>query len=274
MTTSTPGSVTGARGSTRITGGLTTAVAFLALNISSLELLKELGTVMGLGIICTLLSVFWVLPALIVIKKEKDVKIQKIRGEYKWVGKIATGVKKARVIVIILLVVSTGFMAYKATEIEFDLNLMNLEPEGLESIEMINYLVEKYDMSSDSFSIEVDNLEDVYRLHDAYSKVDGVNEVTSIASFIPREEEQQIKLDHIEALKSTIPKDIPLRELDSQALLGITMYNQESLKTYKELFMNLLDKNSKLIELEDSFEELEKNLFRDLEIEPIRNYNQ
>ncbi len=243
-----------------LTGGLTTAAAFLALNISSLELLKELGTVMGFGIICTLLSVFWVLPAIIVLKKENESKMLKISGDYKWIGNLAVVIKKSQVIVLIILVISTVFMSYKAKDIEFDLNLMNLEPENLESIELMTYMVEKYDMSADAFSVELDSLEEVYRLHEEFSKIDNVKEVTSIASFIPKEDIQEKKLENIKQIKEMLSEKAPLKELEIETLLLITDYNQESLEKYTKVYKKLYGETEDLDILKKSLEELTKDL--------------
>lgn len=213
-----------------ITGAMTTAVAFLALNMSQLELLSELGTVMGLGIICTLVSVFWVLPALLVLKKEKEEKILKIKGHYKWIGNVSTFSRRFKIPVMILLVIGTIFMAYQARDIEFDLNLMNLEPEGLASIELMEYLIDEYDMSADSFSIQVDSLEEVYRLKEAYEKVDGVREVASIATLIP--EDQNDRIDELNDIKMLLSQRTPMR-ITERNMLELTI--DEQLKTVDQL---------------------------------------
>ncbi len=215
-----------------LTGALTTAVAFLALNISKLELLRELGTVMGTGIICTLVSVFWILPSMIMLKKEKSKKIEKIRGEYKWIGHLANRVKKEKVAVIVLLLIATCFMGYQSQFVEFDLNLMNLEPEGLKSIALMEHMVEEYDMSADSFSLEVDNIKELYRLHEAYEKVDGVKEVASIASFIPRETVQVEQLENIKSIKEMLPPASTMQSFDKVTLMALTDYALEGAEVY------------------------------------------
>ncbi len=195
-----------------VTGAMTTAVAFFALNISQLEMLRELGTVMGLGIISTLLAVFWILPSLLMLRKEKPHKQKKLSGHYSWVGKISTAVNQHRIVVVVILIISTGFMAYQATGIEFDMNLMNLEPEGLKSIELMDHLVDTYDMSTDSFSISVDSMEEVYTYHSEFEKVEGIKEVTSIASFIPKLESQEKTIEVLRELNQ-IPV-APYRNID------------------------------------------------------------
>ena len=183
-----------------ITGALTTAVAFLALNASKLELLSELGTIMGRGILSTLVSVFWILPSLLMLKKEKDKKINAIKGHYQWIGKIASTLRKRRVAVVFILILSTVFMGFQASKAEFDMNLLNLEPADLKSIALMNHLVENYDMSADSFSIAVNDLDEVYAYHSAFEKIEGVKDVVSVASFLPETNDQEERLALIQTI--------------------------------------------------------------------------
>ncbi len=53
-----------------LTGALTTAVAFLVFMISEIEMMQELGFVMGVGIICTFIASVFVLPSMIVCKEK------------------------------------------------------------------------------------------------------------------------------------------------------------------------------------------------------------
>lgn len=191
-----------------ITGAMTTAVAFYALNISQLDLLSELGTLMGTGILTTLVAVFWILPALLTLRKEKSEKIAKMKGEFTWIGQIASFVHRFKYLVLVIMIALTVFMGYKATDITFDTNLMNLEPEGLASIEVMDYLVDTYGISATSFNIQVDSLEEVYALQDSLEAIDGVYEVTSVASVLPMTRTQNERLsvidqnrDMLEAIK-------------------------------------------------------------------------
>lgn len=198
-----------------ITGALTTAIAFIALNVSQLELLRELGTVMGIGIICTLISVFWVMPSLIILKREKETHIKKIKGTYPLIGSIAQWINGHKALVSILIILATVFMGYQSLSIEFDMNLMNLEPEGLKSIALMERLIDEYDMSSDSFSIAVDSLEQAYNYHQAFEAIDGVKEVVSIASFIPKEDVQNQRLEHLQNLEIQPYRDQQLITLET-----------------------------------------------------------
>ncbi|QUI22387.1 MMPL family transporter [Vallitalea pronyensis] len=217
-----------------ITGALTTAVAFLALNISSLEILQELGTIMGTGILTTLIAVFWVLPAIIMINKEKPHKVSKIKGQYHWIGHIAVKVNQVKVPVIIGLLLLTSFMAYKAKNVTFDTNLMHLEPEGLESIALMEHLVEQYDMSTDSFSIEVSELADVYELHEAYEQVNGVAKVSSIADIVPKEMQQHTKLEAIDKTRTMLSQQVPHRSIPHGTLIDQLENIKKKIASYEK----------------------------------------
>lgn len=201
-----------------IVGALTTAIAFFALNISNLKILTELGTVMGTGIITTLVAVFWILPVFMKLKKEKEEKMRRIAGDYKAIGAIAKGVYKIKYVVLALLILGAAFMGYEATKIEFDMNLMNIEPAGLESIELMNYMVEKYDMSSNSFSVQVDSLDEAYKLQEEYENVDNVSEVVSVATIIPKESVQNEKLQKVSDIKEMLSYKAQQRTADQAAI--------------------------------------------------------
>ncbi|MEN8907553.1 MAG: MMPL family transporter, partial [Clostridiales bacterium] len=239
-----------------ITGAMTTALAFFALNISSLEILTELGTVIGTGIVTTLISVFWVLPAFIVIKKENEEKVKKVVREYKWIGKIAGISNKYKIIALVIILSTSIFMGYKAKDIKFDTNLMNIEPKGLDSIALMEHLVEKYDISTDAFSIEVDNLDDVYTLHEKYEMVDNVFQVRSIASILPKTLDQNEKLEKINKTKEILQGQEKAKTADIK-LLNVELNNIKdnmyilSKKWYEKKLPGLTD---------DDFSEMNKSI--------------
>ncbi|MDX1358963.1 MAG: MMPL family transporter, partial [Clostridia bacterium] len=201
-----------------IVGALTTATAFFALNISNLKILSELGTVMGTGIVTTLVAVFWVLPAIITLKKEKKKNIRKISGNYRIIGRIAYGIHKVKYFILAVVLIGAGFMGYMATQVGFDMNLMNLEPKGLESIELMEHMVDKYDTSSTNLSVQADSLDEVFNLHKELEGIDGVAEVTSIVSVLPPMEDQKRSLDTAEEINDLLKDKVGEYPVDRIAL--------------------------------------------------------
>jgi len=229
-----------------LVGAFTTASAFFALNFSQLEMLRELGTVMGIGILTTLVAVFWILPSMIMLKKEKEKAIKKIKGTYPFIGKIAVSIRKYRIIIASVLLISTVFMGYQASKVTFDLNLMHLEPKGLESIRLMNYMVDKYDMSTDSFSVEVTSLDEVYRLQKQFEKVDGVSEVTSIANILP--ENINNNAETITKIKTLLENQYEVRMPDTDRMISSLGEIESTLPNVESLW---LEGNYKGVEAQD-----------------------
>lgn len=197
-----------------IVGGVTTACAFLALNISQLDMLGELGTVMAIGIGTTLVAVFWVLPALIVLKKEKEGRIQKVKGQYTFIGSVAQGVHTHKKIAGIVLLILIGTVGFVGRGIQFDLDLMNLEPKGLESVAWMDYMVEEYDMSTDALNVSVDSLEEVYRLKDALKDEEMIHSITSIADVLPKERDKDSFDKKSNQMRQWMKQTVPKRPLE------------------------------------------------------------
>lgn len=243
-----------------ITGAFTTAVAFFTLQISKLELLEELGVIMGMGILCTVVAVFWVLPSILYLQKEKPYQRRKIKGTYEWIGYVASLAKKKQSVCIAIILVGAIIMGYFGMQIEFDTNLMNLEPAGLESIELMNYLVEKYDMSTDSFSLQVDSLEKVYELQDSLEKISGVNKVTSIATIIPPKSIQERKIQQINAVVHQSQQNSMFPEMSISKLRDITKDNIIALEKYEKVYLKKEDDRQLIVSLRKEFDLLEDQL--------------
>ncbi len=204
-----------------IVGAMTTACAFLALNMSQLDMLGELGSVMASGIATTLIAVFWVLPALIILKKEKEGSIRRIKGQYPLIGSIAKFVHKRKAIVAVLLLIVIGTMGFIGRGIQFDLDLMNLEPEGLESIAWMDYMVEEYDMSTDALNVSVDSLEEVYRLEDVLGDYEGIHDISSIADVLPKDRDKNTFDEKSDVIKGLMEEQVPKRTQDSMMVTGL-----------------------------------------------------
>lgn len=255
-----------------IVGGLTTACAFLALNISNLDMLAELGTVMAMGIGTTLLAVFWVLPAMIMLKKEKEKNIIRIKGSYTIIGNMATLVNKNRIVAIIVLVVFTGTMGFFAKDIEFDLDLMNLEPLGLESIELMEYMVEEYDMSTDALNVEVDSLEEVYRLEALFSDHELVSDIASIVDIMPKENSRTEFDERQEIFNHFVDNAMPARDVDPMMMFYGVDLLAENADTLKDTFDEDVVSEKEINALKSSVKELEKFL-EDADMEQLNAVN-
>lgn len=178
-----------------LVGAMTTAAAFLTLSISSLEVLSELGIVMGMGIITTVIAVFFILPSILKIVKGKDEKMKRIKGEYIIIGKWAKLSSRYRVVVSIALIALVIFMGWRGIHNRFDLNVMNLEPKGIGSVELMKEIEKDFGMSSEGILVEKDSIDEVYNLIDKLDEEESVSSVMSIAEILPKEEVQRERLE-------------------------------------------------------------------------------
>jgi predicted RND superfamily exporter protein len=196
-----------------ITGGLTTASAFLTMLVARTEGMKEFGLTLGIGIIMTMLAAMLILPNLLVIrerikkrfgKKKKTTELRDV--SYQNLGTLAEWLSKSwKFGVIIVLVLITVF-GYRGSKITMDYNYLNMEPEGLESIELQDKMIEAFDISSDFALITAETLDEVQEIVEAAKDMNTAGRVQSIIDFLPPEAEQKSRTGLVSAIRQTMQR--------------------------------------------------------------------
>lgn len=196
-----------------MTGGFTTAAAFLTMVISRTEGMREFGLVLGVGIIMTMLAALTVLPTLLVIYENIWGKIRpkrKVRAprniSYGFLGKTATWLAGHRATGIALVIVVLLIFGYRGSQITMDYNYLNMEPEGLESIELQDRMIETLDISSDYAYITASTLDEAYRITEEAKDLSTSGMVQSIVDFLPPEKEQHKRRELVQTIRSTMEK--------------------------------------------------------------------
>ncbi len=109
------------------TCALTTAVAFYCMNFTSFTGFKELGTVAGNGILCALVAIYLLFPAMLTLKwrRRKDVAeaLQLGHLHLEW---ITQSLLKYPRLVIIFAIVLTAYLGYSALGLKFNQNIGRL----------------------------------------------------------------------------------------------------------------------------------------------------
>ncbi|MDP5274214.1 efflux RND transporter permease subunit [Chengkuizengella axinellae] len=258
-------------------GALSTAFAFFVMMTSSLDMLKELGFVMGSGILTTVLAVFLILPSILLLGKQKN--ISKVKGEYKVLGKLAAYSHRNRYIMLCAVIVLVGIVGFKSTDNEFDLNMLNLEPKGLESIELLNKMSEDFGLSSEGLLVEMDSLEEIYELNEELQAEESVSAVLSIAEILPKAEVQEQRLEAIHNIEQFLSNPIPYyaasKEEFLQGIAGIehtmqTFYEQTEsgrLKQASKLFLENDDKPSNITLLKEQIKNMSTEQFEQIQFD-------
>jgi len=220
-----------------LTGALTTAVAFLVFMVSEIEMMQELGFVMGMGIICTFIAALFILPAMIVAK-EKLQRLFKMKRfhksismEYMFLSKMGEKVIKKSSAVLVVLVLITIFFIILIPRIHFVSDIKKIEAEGLTSLELMDEINEKFDISPDPVHIIAGNLKEVSEKKAMLEKYSSVGLVDSIANYLPSSEEQARRLPYLNKIKSILNTQPSLHTVNKEKLI----------KELKRLEMNIIE---------------------------------
>jgi len=181
-----------------ITGGMTTAFAFLTLVISSSRGMKEMGLVTGLGLLAILLATFLILPVFLVFR-ERAVDRKVARGKkiiqqkdlsFAFMGRIGQALSQRKWLALGTAIAFTLLMVWQASEITFDQNYLNMEPKGLKSVTLNDTILDKFDLSMDYGLILADSPEESGRLAAVARQLGSVAMVEEIGAYLPSVEAQ------------------------------------------------------------------------------------
>jgi hypothetical protein len=112
----------------------TTAAAFLATVVSEFRGFSQLGLISAAGILACLLTAFTLLPALLALTADRDLRVQASRlARPPWTHGLLDLPKKHSGAVVLVGVVLIAATALTLPTFEFDYNLLNLQPAGTEA---------------------------------------------------------------------------------------------------------------------------------------------
>jgi hypothetical protein len=205
-----------------LTGAITTAVAFFAAAMTSFVGVAELGMIAGGGIMLCCAAELLVLPAVLAIV-DRSVLGRSIPQPVPVHAWLAPVFRHPR-IVILGGVACTMAMTGGLHELRYDHNLLNMQPEGLESVELEQKLLEECDQSVWYALSIADSREQLLERKAKLVALPGVERVDEIASLLPVDEE--LKRPLIERIRGRLaalperPPEIPVDRLDA---LGETL---------------------------------------------------
>ncbi|GEM_PF-4566701 len=176
-----------------LTGALTTAVAFFAISFSDFRAMRDLGLVLGVGVLCSLLANIFLLPALVALKERiRPYKKRKRVGESRVTRRLGISVRNHSLIYLIAGLVITVGLGVSAAFIKFESNLRKIEPSGLEVYRAEDVLAKRFGIGPE-YVIVISNNEAAMR--DVTSKAQTlktVRGVESLATLIPSDQEEKL----------------------------------------------------------------------------------
>ncbi|MFQ5652450.1 MAG: RND family transporter [bacterium] len=206
-----------------ITGGLTTACAFLTLMISETAGMSEFGIVAGSGVVCCMLAALFVLPAMLSLRDKITMKLLKKKyrmraPQFVFLGRFSEAISHKPVLVLSAALLVTALLLYSALSITFDYNYLNMEPVGLTSIKLQHEMEDEFDVTPDFALITTSSVEEARRISEAAKDLKMVGMVTSISEYVPSAEQQRKRLPHLREIQESLQNSRKITPLSESEL--------------------------------------------------------
>jgi hopanoid biosynthesis associated RND transporter like protein HpnN len=180
-------------GRSNVTSAFTTAAAFLTITWTDFTALAELGFIAASGVIICLICMVVVLPSMIIIRdrRRSPDKFKKIRPfEIPHLVKLY---RRPKVLALSCAAITLAILPF-AFRTGFDNNLLNLQAEGLESVELEHLIIEKSSETTWFAHSVADTIEDSHQKAEALRKLHSVRRVDDIERIVPENQEAKIKI--------------------------------------------------------------------------------
>ncbi len=226
-----------------VTGALTTAIVFFSMPLTGFKAYTQMGITMGVGIVTTLLVMMVLLPALIVWDNRKHSPKQDAKRTLfdhpalAWIseplqfrflggiGKLIHTVPAATAVVVVCVGLAVlSLLAARGLEWEYD--MMKLQPVGTPSEKAQDAILDKFDMAADNALVTAPTMERCRELVEEFKKVGNrtglIGQVDAVTELIPEQSVQQRNIEVIERFRSRLeatrlPSSMHAADIDSVA---------------------------------------------------------
>jgi predicted RND superfamily exporter protein len=211
-----------------ITGALTTAAAFFTLSISVTRGIKEMGIVLGMGIICAMVVTMIGLPAFLAAMERFSSKFMKRpfqprHIEFTALENFGKSVSKHPVRYLLIGFLLTGFFFYQYKyRLKFDYNMLNIEPKGLPTVMLQDTIVDAFDLSIDYAMVTASTIEESYTLAEKAKEMPSFSMVENIGDFCPPMEKQRKRIVYLNKIRNLLDKNkqnLPISSTNLQDLI-------------------------------------------------------
>ncbi|MDR2441200.1 MAG: MMPL family transporter [Planctomycetaceae bacterium] len=199
-----------------LTGALTTATAFYMASFTEFIGISELGTIAGGGILFCVITTFAVFPALIMLIDGN--KLQSSQNKLFEVRDLLYPMFRFPRMTLVLFIAGFVFLLAGTPKVRYDHNLLHLQPEGLESAELEQRLL-NMDVEQGGknvwFALSIaDTQEELLKRKNSFAQKYPELKVEEIVSWFPEADAQKISV--IESLSQLLhylperPPEIPV----------------------------------------------------------------
>jgi hopanoid biosynthesis associated RND transporter like protein HpnN len=186
-----------------LTGGLTTAGAFLALAPVNFKAFSELGIMTAFGVVIVMLATFLLMPAMLVIPR-----LERLQGRLHLPSRMASrrGVPEWVVSHPWLFIVGGSLislvMIFEGERLQWNYDITSLLPDDAPSLEAWDVLRERTDYSGETASIVASSEAQAREFIERLSALPSVARVDSALGYLP--DDQPAKLKALAALRPAL----------------------------------------------------------------------
>ncbi len=210
-----------------VTGALTTAAAFISLVVADSGMIRELAVVASAGILAELVAMFLLVPAIVGVRERRLIRHskpdplvhrkQRIRSDFgRRIGEVSSRHPWGFIAGLAGLAVVLGIWSPR---VSIEDNLMEMEAEGLESVELQDTLVEEFGLAPDSLFLITRDTEDLPTLVDDLEDLASVRAVEAVTTYVPTAADQAERRPFLEEIRRNLSDDDPTAVIDVDALL-------------------------------------------------------
>ena len=194
-----------------IAGAITTSFAFMATMMADFKGIAELGFIAGTGIIICLVVTMTLLPSILIIverlKTKRWLLFRSSLPQYSiskvTIHPVLNLLLKRPKAVVIFAIITVFASIYLMKDVRFDYNILNLQADGVESVNYEKKIIENSDRSALYGAVVVDTFEEIAAMKKRLEALPSVDVVNSIESIIPNNQEEKIEIiDEIPGLFS------------------------------------------------------------------------
>jgi len=201
------------------TGAVTTAIAFFCAGMTDFTGIAELGIIAGGGILLCAVAMLFVLPALIQLVDRSGIgyRMPEPLPVHSWITPLMH--RPGRLMMATLLF--TAVIGGGVLKLRYDHNLLNLQADGLESVELERKLLEECNQSVWYAVSIADSREELLARKERLLQMDSVERTEEIVSLLPVDVDRKREMiERIQAKLAGLPERPPLIPVDRPEDLG------------------------------------------------------
>lgn len=175
------------------TGAFTTATAFLAMGFTDFRGIQEMGVICGGGLLICLIPMTTLLPVLLLGGRQNILDHQlgdrsdtRARIERLWLRRPK--------LVILAVVLTTGWAILQFRNVHFDYNLLNMQSENLAAVEYEMKLIDSTPKSVLFAAVMADSAQEADALEKRIVQLPSVESIDSMSQFLVEDPEAKLQL--------------------------------------------------------------------------------